>query len=171
PGMVPDRSASSGALLLGSSSRLRLGKQFRITGMTRKQELNGAACSVVKDSQDEFGRVYVQLRSSNGKGQVLKVLASCLEPDEDGEDSSLPTWMPRGFESHDPLGSSCWSATGMRVGFIGFGLIHEKCLSQSTSLKLPPPSGDLRSRNNELGHKGFRRNALGNYLAQAPPDF
>ena len=115
--------------------------------MTRRQELNGLAGTVVsvggsslgqnvgkwcscsscvlnefvsalQDKTDQFGRVYVNIASQNKEPHVIKVLPERLQRESE-ESDGIPSWMPRGREPTDPLGASFWSSSGIRTGFPG----------------------------------------------------
>eukprot|EP00933_Yihiella_yeosuensis_P009912 TRINITY_DN116107_c0_g1_i1.p1 TRINITY_DN116107_c0_g1~~TRINITY_DN116107_c0_g1_i1.p1 ORF type:complete len:277 (+),score=50.12 TRINITY_DN116107_c0_g1_i1:31-861(+) len=150
---------------------LKKGEHVRIGDMGSRKELNGHHGIVVDHHPDEHGRVFVEIDPSQkgGKTKVMRVLASRLSYEDPGEEERVPEWMPKGVHLGDPLGASLWSASGVRTGFIGHGLIHKKSLSQS-SLYVPPPSSERRGEIEALGHRAFTRNQGGRFLPKARED-
>eukprot|EP00931_Biecheleriopsis_adriatica_P109114 TRINITY_DN83377_c0_g1_i1.p1 TRINITY_DN83377_c0_g1~~TRINITY_DN83377_c0_g1_i1.p1 ORF type:complete len:257 (-),score=32.07 TRINITY_DN83377_c0_g1_i1:55-756(-) len=161
PGLVLRNQSSEGAAAYG------FGDQVRIGGITRRKELNGVLGRIVNHSPDEFGRLYVdigKLQAGCGQAKVIKIRPDRLEAD--GDDPDVPSWMPKGVQKADPLGSSHWSTTGMRCGFPGFGLIHSKSLSQSEP-KLPSLSGEKLRRTIMIGHRSASRTTSGGFFPEA----
>eukprot|EP00931_Biecheleriopsis_adriatica_P078527 TRINITY_DN51986_c0_g1_i1.p1 TRINITY_DN51986_c0_g1~~TRINITY_DN51986_c0_g1_i1.p1 ORF type:complete len:244 (-),score=31.64 TRINITY_DN51986_c0_g1_i1:25-720(-) len=148
------------------NAKYGLGDQVRIGGMNRRKELNGVLGRVVNHTPDEFGRIYVDVGKSqtgSGPAKVVKVRPERLEQDDDEAD--VPHWMPKGVQKGDPLGACHWSASGMRCGFPGFGLIHSKSLSKSEP-KLPTLSGDKLRRSIMIGHRSVSRTCYGGYFPE-----
>eukprot|EP00930_Biecheleria_cincta_P071747 TRINITY_DN59207_c0_g1_i1.p1 TRINITY_DN59207_c0_g1~~TRINITY_DN59207_c0_g1_i1.p1 ORF type:complete len:248 (+),score=41.50 TRINITY_DN59207_c0_g1_i1:25-768(+) len=155
PGLVPERSfVPEGAF------EHRMGEQVRIQGMKRRKELNGAMGRVVNEATDASGRVYVDV-GKPGQPKVVKVLPRCLE--NEGDDPSVPSWMPKGAERGGELGASHWSTTGIRTGFAGFGLIHANSLSQSAPI-LPALTDAKKNRSDYIGHRAIARTPYGGFF-------
>ncbi|CAJ1444656.1 unnamed protein product, partial [Effrenium voratum] len=123
PGLRQAGSAGFGCLAKGS--------EVQLENLSRR-ELNGLKGTVVTDKPDEFGRIYVDI----GGGKSFRVLK--ISPDRlkrAGESETRPAWMPAGRQGLEEMGASHWSASGIRTGFPGFGILQSKQWQSTPELR------------------------------------
>ncbi|CAJ1450513.1 unnamed protein product [Effrenium voratum] len=148
PGLRQAGSAGFGCLAKGS--------EVQLENLSRR-ELNGLKGTVVTDKPDEFGRIYVDI----GGGKSFRVLK--ISPDRlkrAGESETRPAWMPAGRQGLEEMGASHWSASGIRTGFPGFGILQSKQW-QSTP--------ELREKHHQLSrvsHRSYVRTVCGGFMPE-----
>jgi len=124
--------ASSSSSLLGStrspssrpssrssgSRRVEAGDHVRISGMSRRRELNGMRGNVVQAAPDEHGRVLVELGSLSGSqagfSKTMRIAVDRLRP----QDDASSTTSQQSFETLLPNRSGLVDANRLGIGIM-----------------------------------------------------